>query len=33
MDFIDAYVALKMQEVERFETSPHPVEFQMYYSV
>jgi glutamine synthetase len=30
-DFIDAYIALKMEEVERFETHPHPVEFDMYY--
>ncbi len=32
-DFIDAYIALKMQEVIRFEHTPHPVEFEMYYSV
>ena len=32
-DQIDAYLELKWQEVERFETTPHPVEFQMYYSV
>jgi len=31
-DQIDAYIALKMEEVERFETTPHPVEFEMYYS-
>jgi glutamine synthetase len=31
-DFIDAYIALKMTEVERFEMTPHPVEFDMYYS-
>ena len=30
---IDAYIDLRMEEVERFETSPHPVEFEMYYSV
>jgi glutamine synthetase len=24
---------LKMAEVERFEMTPHPVEFDMYYSV
>jgi glutamine synthetase len=30
-DFIDAYIDLKMEEVMRFETHPHPVEFDMYY--
>ncbi|AMM84613.1 type I glutamate--ammonia ligase [Martelella lutilitoris] len=32
-DQIDAYIDLKMEEVLRFEMSPHPVEFDMYYSV
>ncbi|MFL4992389.1 MAG: type I glutamate--ammonia ligase, partial [Microvirga sp.] len=32
-DFIDSYIELKMAEVARFEMTPHPVEFQMYYSV
>ena len=32
-DQIDAYIELKMEEVLRFETTPHPVEFAMYYSV
>ncbi|MGD9830417.1 MAG: type I glutamate--ammonia ligase, partial [Hyphomicrobiaceae bacterium] len=32
-DTIDAYIELKMAEVERFEMTPHPVEFDMYYSV
>ena len=31
-DQIDAYIALKQEEVERFEQTPHPVEFDMYYS-
>src|SRR4029077_20723757 len=31
-DFIDSYIELKMSEVERFEMTPHPVEFEMYYS-
>src|SRR5690349_3959104 len=31
-DFIDSYMNLKMQEVIRFEHTPHPVEFDMYYS-
>ncbi|WP_270375759.1 type I glutamate--ammonia ligase [Marinicauda sp. Alg238-R41] len=30
-DQIDAYIDLKMEEVERFEIHPHPVEFDMYY--
>jgi glutamine synthetase len=32
-DQIDAYIKLKMEEVIRFEHTPHPVEFDMYYSV
>jgi glutamine synthetase len=31
-DFIESYIDLKMQEVIRFEHTPHPVEFDMYYS-
>ncbi|HEY5226030.1 MAG TPA: type I glutamate--ammonia ligase [Methylovirgula sp.] len=31
-DFIDSYIELKMTEVLRFEMTPHPVEFDMYYS-
>jgi glutamine synthetase len=31
-DQIDSYIDLKMEEVMRFETTPHPVEFEMYYS-
>ncbi|MGV6802339.1 MAG: type I glutamate--ammonia ligase [bacterium] len=31
-DQIDAYIELKEEEVLRFETTPHPVEFDMYYS-
>jgi glutamine synthetase len=31
-DFIDSYIELKMQEVIRFEHTPHPVEYDMYYS-
>jgi glutamine synthetase len=31
--FIDAYLELKWSEVYRFEHTPHPIEFQMYYSV
>ena len=32
-DQIDAYLELKWEEVYRFEHTPHPVEFDMYYSV
>jgi glutamine synthetase len=32
-DMIDAYIELRMAEVARFEMTPHPVEFDMYYSV
>ena len=31
-DQIDAYIGLKMEEVQNFEHTPHPIEFQMYYS-
>ena len=33
MDQIDAYMELKWEEVYAFEHTPHPIEFQMYYSV
>ncbi|QFR32712.1 type I glutamate--ammonia ligase [Ancylobacter sp. TS-1] len=32
-DFINSYIELKMAEVMRFEMTPHPVEFEMYYSI
>src|SRR5437764_12115242 len=31
-DMLDAYIALKMEEVTRFRMTTHPVEFDMYYS-
>ena len=31
-DAIDAYIDLKWEEVYNFEHTPHPVEWQMYYS-
>ncbi|MDC0974807.1 type I glutamate--ammonia ligase [Candidatus Pelagibacter sp.] len=31
-DQIDAYIALKFEEIQRFEHAPHPIEFEMYYS-
>ena len=32
-DMIDSYIELKMDEIIRFDQTPHPVEFEMYYSV
>jgi glutamine synthetase type I len=32
-DMIDAYIALKMEEVTAFRMTTHPLEFQMYYSL
>jgi len=32
-EMIDAYIALKMEEVTRFRMTTHPVEFDMYYSL
>ena len=32
-DQIDGFIELKMEDVERFELMPHPVEFDMYYSI
>jgi glutamine synthetase len=32
-DFIQSWIDLKMAEVKRFEMTPHPVEYEMYYSV
>jgi glutamine synthetase len=32
-DLIDAYIALKRAEIEALERVPHPVEFQLYYSI
>ncbi len=32
-DQIDSYIDLKIEEVQAFEMAPHPIEFQMYYSV
>jgi len=32
-DVIDAYIELKMQEVQRYRMTTHPVEFDMYYSM
>jgi glutamine synthetase len=32
-DLIDAYIALKMENVTRLRMTTHPVEFDMYYSL
>ena len=32
-DQIDAYIALKKEEADRFRMMPHPIEFDMYYSL
>jgi glutamine synthetase len=32
-DMIESYIELKWKEVYRFEHTPHPVEFEMYYSL
>ena len=32
-DMIDSYIELKMEEVHAYEHTPHPIEYQMYYSV
>lgn len=31
-DMINAYIALKMEEVELYETTTHPIEYHLYYS-
>ena len=32
-DMIDGYLHLKREELHAFETTTHPLEFEMYYSV
>ena len=32
-DFIDGYIALKMQEVTAFRAATHPLEYQLYYGI
>jgi glutamine synthetase len=32
-DQIDAYIELKREEVRNLERTPHPIEFEMYYSI
>ena len=32
-DMIDAYIELRSAENQRYEMTPHPIEYDMYYSV
>ncbi|MDD3380256.1 MAG: type I glutamate--ammonia ligase [Rugosibacter sp.] len=32
-EMLDAYIALKMEEVQRFRMTTHPIEYDMYYSI
>ena len=32
-EMIEAYIALKMEEIQRFRMTPHPIEFDMYYAL
>jgi len=32
-DLIDGYIELKSEEVQKLDMTPHPIEYQMYYSV
>jgi glutamine synthetase len=32
-EFIESYIELKYEEIYKFEHTPHPIEFEMYYSV
>jgi glutamine synthetase len=32
-DYIDSYIELKMEDVTRVRMTPHPIEFDMYYSL
>jgi glutamine synthetase len=32
-DLIDAYIALKEEEIQRFRMTTHPLEYEMYYSM
>ena len=29
---LESYINLKMEEIDAFETMPHPIEYMMYYS-
>ena len=31
-DQIDAYISLKFEEIYKLEHTPHPIEYEMYYS-
>ena len=32
-DWIDSYIAFKEEDVRRIQMAPHPLEFEMYYSL
>jgi glutamine synthetase len=32
-DQIESYIELKWEEIFKFEHTPHPIEYEMYYSV
>jgi glutamine synthetase len=32
-EMIDAYIELKMEEVQRMRMTPHPIEYDMYYGL
>jgi glutamine synthetase len=32
-DQIESYIELKWEEIYKFEHTPHPIEYEMYYSV
>lgn len=32
-DWIDSYIAFKEEDVRRIRMAPHPLEFEMYYSL
>ncbi len=32
-DYIDAYIELKKEDIQRISMIPHPAEFEMYYSL
>ena len=31
-DMLESYIELKMEEIDMYETTPHPIEYHLYYS-